>query len=407
MPKLGPRFTERVQRSAFLVGALLFHLVLALMLIGYVVWQAPPAVKETSFSPTLLPPAQAAPSAPPALSSAPSMALATLHGASPDLGATMISPTPPLDFGKASDLAAGASLPDNPHALPKAATLGVAPRLNLAAIRQTVESWKVPGKADFMRFPIYLAKYADGDWDCNNYSHDGRLTSGALPNLLARVHEWSHGELDGREIKVVALDSPEILTNPPPFIFITGHRDFHLTPAEIANLAKYLSIGGAVWGDSAFAGDGSRFDVAFKREMKLVLPDADLQFEPLPADAPIFTSASQFDLGGVPLGMNRRADPIEAIHLDGKLAVLYTPNDDGDMLTMVLQPGLDEREAQMDRDTRWAPDHPLYTNGSFVFHQASFFRNYQPDSVMTTYKLSMNILVYLLHRYDDELLLAP
>lgn len=407
MPNLGTRLAQRIRRSAFFFGALLLHLVLALMLIGYVVWQAPPAVKEPSFTAALLPSVPAAPPAVPANPSRASSTLSDIHNDLPTLNLAPDSRAVPLDFGADRNLAGGTP-PAGRSAAPGSPAVPAGDvRVDLSGVRQTVEGWKVPGKPDFMRFPIYLARYADGDWDCNNYRHDGQLTSGALPNLLARIHEWSHGELDGRQIKIVTLDSPEILTNPPPFIFMTGHKDFHLTPAEIANLAKYISIGGVVWGDSAFAGDGSRFDVAFRREMRLVLPDEDLHFEPLPADHPIFTSVTQFQLDGVPAGMNRRADPIEAINLGGKVAVLYTPNDYGDMLTMVLQPGLDEHQAQMDRQTRWEPEHPLYTNGFFVFHAAGYFRNYEPDSVMTSYKLSMNILVHLLHRYDDELLLTP
>ena len=32
-------------------------------------------------------------------------------------------------------------------------------------------------------------------------------------------------------------------------------------------------MGGAIWGDNALPGWGSRFDVAFRREMKRVVPD--------------------------------------------------------------------------------------------------------------------------------------
>jgi len=87
--------------------------------------------------------------------------------------------------------------------------------------------------------------------------------------------------------------------------------------------------------------------------------------------------------------------------------VLYTPNDYSDMMTMLLQPGLNEREAQMDGWNHWEPQHPLFTPSNFTWHAATFYRNYDPPAVMSTYKLSMNILVHLLHRYDDALLLTP
>jgi hypothetical protein len=276
--------------------------------------------------------------------------------------------------------------------------------VDLIAFKRHLKIWTLPnGK---MRFPIYLAKYADGDWNCNHYFHEGNLTSGALPNLFSKVEEWSEDELASNGIKVVALDSKEIIDNPPPFIFFTGHKDFHLTKAEIANLRTYLLQGGAIWGDSAFAGDGSRFDVAFQREMKYVLPDKDLQFEPLPADHDIFIK-SKFLIEDMPKGMNYRNDPIECINIADKIAVIYTPNDYSDMMTMLLLPGRNEREAQMDGWGHWEPQHPLFTPGEFAGHAATYFRNYSPSSAMTSYKLSMNILIYLLHRYDDELLLTP
>ena len=274
-----------------------------------------------------------------------------------------------------------------------------APPVNLPEVKKTVESWQSPG--GHMRFPIYLAKYADGDWDCNHYFHGKDLTSGCLPNLLAKVDEWSHGDLKGKEIKVVALDSPELIQNPPPFVFFTGHKNFVLTQAEIINLRKYLQNGGAIWGDSAFSGNGSRFDVAFHREMKRVLPDPDLNFEPLPADHDIFTHA-RFQMDELPKGMNYHADPIECINLGGKLAVIYTPNDYSDMMTMLLLPGREERSAQMAPESNWTPEHPLFTPGNFSYHRDAYFRNYEPASAMSSYKLSMNILVHLLHRYDDD-----
>ena len=223
---------------------------------------------------------------------------------------------------------------------------------------------------------------------------------------MAKVTEWSNGEVTGRDLKVVDLASSTILTDPPPFIFFTGHKDFHLTPAEVENLRKYLLIGGAIWGDSAFAGGGSRFDVAFHREMKRVLPDADLNFEPLLLDDDVFKK-SRFSIDDLPAGMNRRADSIECIKLAGKLAILYTPNDYSDMMTMLLLPGRNEKEAQMDGWNHWEAQHPLFTPGFIAWHKETFFRNYEPGGAMASYKLSMNILFRLLHQYDDDLLLTP
>jgi hypothetical protein len=74
---------------------------------------------------------------------------------------------------------------------------------------------------------------------------------------------------------------------------------------------------------------------------------------------------------------------------------------------MLLEPGRNEREAQMVPGDHWTAEQPLYTPGGFTYHATTYFRNYAPASAMASYKLSMNILVYLIHRYDDELLLTP
>jgi hypothetical protein len=61
----------------------------------------------------------------------------------------------------------------------------------------------------------------------------------------------------------------------------------------------------------------------------------------------------------------------------------------------------------MDGWDHWEPQHPLFTPSNFTWHAATFYRNYDPPAVMSSYKLSMNIPVHLLHRYDDALLLTP
>lgn len=406
MQKPGVRFSERLNRSLFFFLAVLVHLFIFLAVLGYVIFPAPHVDQPDGF--TLIPPAPVPPSTPPKTPTQASEAsgLLTIKGDTP-------SPVPAGDgTAPGVNLGRGDFMEDfGRHAFEHAPRLSPAPDrtnvshswVDLSAVKKMRDGWGKPGH---QRFPIYLAKYADGDWDCNHYFHDGQLTSGCLPNLFAKVQEWSSNELKSSEIKVIALDSPELINHPPPFIFFTGHKDFILTDAEIANLRKYLQDGGAIWGDSAFAGDGSRFDIAFHREMKRVLPDANLNFEPLPTDHDIFTKA-KFQIEDLPQGMNYRDDPIECINLDGKPAVIYTPNDYSDMMTLLLKPGRNDREARMDPQNHWMPGHPLFTPGNFTRHAATFYRNYAASSAMPSYKLSMNILVYLMNRYNDELLLTP
>ena len=105
--------------------------------------------------------------------------------------------------------------------------------------------------------------------------------------------------------------------------------------------------------------------------------------------------------------MNYRADPVQIMNLDGKLAVIYTPDDYSDMMTMALLPGRDEDSAAVNGWDFYSSLHPLYTPGGFSRHEPTFYRNYLPGPSMSVFKLSMNILAYLLIRFDNELQLAP
>jgi hypothetical protein len=404
------KWMDKVNRSLFFFIALLFHLVLFLMVATLIIFQPPPQEKAP-FQQTYVPSASLPP--PPPQTSPQTVAvtptavpLTTTTITTTSTAAPFSVPMPSLETTV------------NPNVTPSAVqipspTTGLGARLG--AIRTTVTSWR---SADNIRtaggdvhnlvakFPVYIAQYADGDWNCNNYFVDDNLVSGCLPNLVNQMSEWSRKGLQSATLKSIAIDSPDLISSPPPFIFFTGHRDFHLTDAEIANLRKYLQNGGAIWGDSAFAGDGSRFDVAFHREMKKVLPDPDIAFQDLPMTHPIFTKG-WFPISKLPLGMNYRNDPVQIMNLGGKLAVIYTPDDYSDMMTMALKPGDEEDAAATNGWDGYSVKHPLYTPTGFSWNSATFFRNYQPSPSMAVFKLSMNIVSHLLIRFDDDLQMTP
>jgi hypothetical protein len=120
-------------------------------------------------------------------------------------------------------------------------------------------------------FTAYLAKYDGGNWwstvqgkyDGDSVKDGAEIVRGSLPNLLAFMNNLSNRTLEIKtnynRVKAVKLDSPELFTVKPPFIFITGTRDFTLTQAEVENLRKYLCLGGAIWGDSSVPARNSRF----------------------------------------------------------------------------------------------------------------------------------------------------
>ena len=137
--------------------------------------------------------------------------------------------------------------------------------------------------------------------------------------------------------------------------------------------------------------------------MKRVVPDLDKNFEPVPLTDPIYTK-SWYPISKVPAGMNFYTEPLEHLDIDGKLAILYTPNDYSDLYYMHILPG----------DTQVGPDRPdlrtkdpLFTSAVFWRNRVVFFRNFELPSCLAAQQLGMNIIGYMLVRFDKDLLLSP
>jgi len=246
------------------------------------------------------------------------------------------------------------------------------------------------GRATRARFACYWAIYQGGDWNCNPT---------ALPNLTAQVARWSRDRIQQKtEPQPIVVSSKDLFTIKPPFIFITGHKDFTFTEEEIENLRQYLHAGGAIWADNDLPGRRSRFDIAFRREMKRVLTDRD--FEKLPEDHPIMSS--YFPLRKLPSGMNSYQEPIEVLRLiANEIAVVYTLNAYGDFWECALDE-TDRIDRQLYRTSarggfhKWGPHFGSY-------YTATHYRNVTDEAVVNAYKLGINIVVHLLTRYDDRL----
>ncbi len=246
------------------------------------------------------------------------------------------------------------------------------------------------GRATRARFACYWAIYKGGDWNCNPT---------ALPNLATQVARWSRDRIQQKaEPQPIVVSSKDLFTIKPPFIFITGHKDFTFTEEEIENLRQYLHAGGAIWADNDLPGHRSRFDIAFRREMKRVFTDRD--FEKLPEDHPIM--ASFFPLRKLPSGMNFYQEPVEVLRLiAGEIAVVYTLNAYGDFWESALDEN-DKIDRQLYRTSvqggyhKWGPHFGSY-------YSSTHYRNVTDESVVNAYKLGINIVVHLLNRYDDRL----
>ncbi|HSI86930.1 MAG: DUF4159 domain-containing protein [Candidatus Methylacidiphilales bacterium] len=279
-----------------------------------------------------------------------------------------------------------------------------------AEIRKTIGSWDPEGKARGpigdtgksvrAKFVIHVAKYAGGDWNATfELKPDGTIWRGSIPNLLRLAGDWSKGRLVAETVpQPLNLAGDELMEKRPPFVFFHGHKDFVLTDKEVENIRRYLMAGGAVWADSCLAGKGSRFDIAFRREMKRVIPDEDKNFEVVPLNHDLYGGAKAFfDLGETPAGMNFYQEPIEVLKIDGIAAIIYTCNDYSDLMRIPFRPGT------KNVDLRQGPDRIGAMPWNFWRNNTTLYRNFNGPAADKAYQVGLNIIVHLLLRFQDKL----
>jgi|GEM_PF-4058091 len=190
------------------------------------------------------------------------------------------------------------------------AALGKGPRI--AGLGHQVSGGKIV---------IGTARYA-GDWDCDKT---------AMPNLAYQL-ERRVGLAVETETRSVALSSTDIFKC--AFLFLSGHSNFQLRPAEIRQLQGYLRAGGALWvNDSTHEGNVT-FDSAVRRELARLLPGSKL--ETIPMDSPLFSACYDLRRGyrgfDIPPGDKYRENRLHGLRIDGRWAVIYSRNDYGDGL---------------------------------------------------------------------------
>lgn len=256
-------------------------------------------------------------------------------------------------------------------------------------------------------FVAYIGQYggANSGWDSTVRNKEGSITMGSLPNLLYYMSSRSKNKITTNydKVKAIKLDSPEIFEVKPPFIFMTGSRDFRLTDAEVENLRKYVRLGGAIWGDASVPGRNSRFDLAFRREMKRVIPDKDKDWEELPKNHPLFDARQAYfpDVTAVPPGINFYKEPVYALKIYGEVAIIYTANDYGDMWQIGLLP-----DGKIDLRTNEKKQH-VAINPQIWNNRFFYLRNISEPSLDLTYKFGTNLVLHLLTRWDAKVKSAP
>ena len=411
---------DRLGRSRFFTISVALHFVLVLTLGSVVLVKN--VVQRTDFDDpggqlvAPAPPATVDPIQPMTAPSQDVAASATAVSSAPSLSAITTTSTAPAAFSLPA--AAPVQMPSlgaKEFTNPSTASVQQSPtfsgmKLPVAqGIKNFTNAWKSSndsgsgvGKSRAFKFTAYLAKYAGGDWNSTVQIMDNRISMGSLPNLLYLVRKWSSDRIEAdADAEPLDLASDEIFTKRPPFIFFTGHKDFKLTDTEVENLRKYLQLGGCIWGDSSLPGERSRFDLAFRREMKRILPDQDIAWETLPADHPIYTQTYFPEIKVTPPGINSYQEPVYALKRFGEVAVIYTANDYGDM----WQIGINERG---DYDTR-RNEHNGYVaiNATLFDNREAYFRGLDAKDVVNSYKFGTNIILHLLTRWEDKLRTVP
>jgi hypothetical protein len=161
-------------------------------------------------------------------------------------------------------------------------------------------------------FTIARLKYGGGgDW----YGDQG-----SLRNLLQGLREKA-GVPVGVDDAPVVSPTDEALFN-YPMVFMAGHGNVKFTPAEVERLRRYLVGGGFLWCDDDYG-----IDTSFRRELKRVLPDADLV--ELPYTHAVFHQLYDFPRG-LPKIHEHDGGPARAFGAfhDGRMVVFYSYDTD-------------------------------------------------------------------------------
>jgi Domain of unknown function (DUF4159) len=146
-----------------------------------------------------------------------------------------------------------------------------------------------------------------GDWYSNPTS---------LPNLAKAIEARTAIPMAQlAEARVAPLD--EALFD-YPLLYMNGHGNIQLTPAEIRRLHKYLTEGGFL-----FADDNYGMDKSFRRLISKVFPDRELV--ELPFDHPIYHGFYDFTAGPPKIHEHDGRKPQGFGLFDqGRLVVYYT-----------------------------------------------------------------------------------
>lgn len=166
-----------------------------------------------------------------------------------------------------------------------------------------------PGEAPAMRL-AQLHYAGGGDWYANPT---------ALPNLARELNERLGMAVDEEIAHPAPLDD-QLFAH--PLVHMTGHGNVRFSDDDVERLRWYLTHGGFLWAD-----DNYGLDESLRRELRRILPDAELV--EVPFDHDIYHSVYAFPKGLPKIHEHHGGPPKGlAIFHDGRMVVFYSYNTD-------------------------------------------------------------------------------
>lgn len=167
----------------------------------------------------------------------------------------------------------------------------------------------------------------EGDWDPSPH---------AVPHLMRFVSENTTGNVVYR-VKPIRLADDEL--GEYPFLYLTGHLDFHFSRIEREKLRSYLQNGGFLFINSCC--NRARFDQAVRRELEETLPET--SFHLLEKNHPIYRGPFHFgrktaaddekNFSGIP--------PLSMMETKGEGMVVYSQSGIGTAWDRIPRPFVD------------------------------------------------------------------
>ncbi len=171
-------------------------------------------------------------------------------------------------------------------------------------------------------FTFTRISYNSGDWNT-----DQRMPSNILNSLI----EYTTIPVNLNE-KVVELGSKELFES--PFCYLSGHKLVQFNSQEAANFKTYVNNGGFVFVDDCNHDIDGLFARSFETQMANLFGGPALQ--KIPNDHSLYRTFFKFEKGPPTTSFELNGwgddlvhDYLKAIHVNGRIGVLYSNKDYG------------------------------------------------------------------------------